>query len=355
MTKSADLRPDLSVLGTTVIMDDEHESDAPKSNNFALVATPEHRPGRWSQGRKWLHLARVGLYTATTLGAECMYSFYEPLTIVMPLTLADLNGGIRYLYLCIGLFGVVRQPMALAVGKCPVYVSCLMCHYDHLPVLGHQSQGNEEWIGCCIVNGFVTAPLFMLLESSISDIASKVLAYPSVLLPRAGTPYGHLGRDAVCCCSPHPAPQRVNLYWDRMACTSGKCGVRTSCSQAQYMAGGFCLISALVLIVFLEETNYRRETSEAHTPLAVVTEDVTKDDSKVSTAMHIEAADEDKAHSHPRVVTRRTASLRPGQALSHGRLSFSLLTQAASGYGESCTRSCFVGTPSCYGVASCSA
>lgn len=84
------------------------------------------------------------------------------------------------------------------------------------------------------------------------------------------------------------------------------------------MAGGFCLISAVVLIIFLEETNYRRDltatTHDAHVPVALDTLDPTKstpakDDTTTTTqAVH---EDDDKitpdptraVHSSERIVT----------------------------------------------------
>lgn len=170
----ADLKYDLEVPGTSVILDEAGETVA--SNNYTLVPTPSADPAdplNWSQGRKYLNLACVVLYTtATCFCAACLYSIYEPVSLETGLTLSQLNAGIGYLYLCMGLFGIVSQPLALAIGKRPVYiVSCLVGSV--FPFWLTRVKSNGEWIGSCIVTGFFTSILFVLPEASVSDVVSR--------------------------------------------------------------------------------------------------------------------------------------------------------------------------------------
>jgi hypothetical protein len=58
-----DLKHDLDVPGTTVILDTNAE--AANNDNFTLVPTPSSDPEdplNWSKARKWLHLACIVLY-----------------------------------------------------------------------------------------------------------------------------------------------------------------------------------------------------------------------------------------------------------------------------------------------------
>jgi len=174
---STDIRHDPSVPGTSVILDEQIQHESARSNNFTLVPTPSADPAdplNWSQPRKWLYTACVVLYTtAVCFCVGCLYSIYDPLGAATGLSLAQLNAGIGYLYLCIGLFGIITQPLALAIGKRPVYIiSCLAGAV--YPFWITKVKSNGEWIGCCIFNGFFTSILFVLPEASISDVVSQM-------------------------------------------------------------------------------------------------------------------------------------------------------------------------------------
>lgn len=100
-----------------------------------------------------------------------LYSIYEPLSAATGLSLADLNAGIGYVYLCEGIFTIITQPLALAIGKRPTYIiSCLAS--STYPFWLTHTKSNGEWIGCCIVFGFMSSILFVLPELSISDVVS---------------------------------------------------------------------------------------------------------------------------------------------------------------------------------------
>lgn len=166
---------DLDVPGTARILDESGEFL--NSNNFTLVPTPSGDPNdplNWSQGRKWIHLACVVLYTtAICFCAACIYSIYGPLQEETGLSLADLNAGVGYEYLCMGLFGIITQPLALSIGKRPVYIMSALAGSTYPFWLTHV-KSNGEWFGACIVFGFMGSTLFVLPEASICDVVSCV-------------------------------------------------------------------------------------------------------------------------------------------------------------------------------------
>lgn len=119
---------DLDVPGTTRIIDETGEVVA--SNNFTLVPPPSADPNdplNWSQPRKYLHLACLILYTmGICFCAGSLAAIYAPVSEATGLSLDDLNSGVGYLYLGMGLFQILTQSLALAIGKRPVYVVSIL-------------------------------------------------------------------------------------------------------------------------------------------------------------------------------------------------------------------------------------
>lgn len=100
-----------------------------------------------------------------------LYAIYEPLGAATGLSLADLNAGVGYIYLCQGIFTIFTQPLALAIGKRPTYIISCLASSTYVFWLTHV-KSNGEWIGACLVFGFMSSILFVLPELSISDVVS---------------------------------------------------------------------------------------------------------------------------------------------------------------------------------------
>lgn len=98
----------------------------------------------------------------------CLAAIYEPVAEATGLTLADLNSGVGYAYLCLGLCQLITQPLALAIGKRPVYIlSMLGC--AAYPFWVTRVRTLSEWYGANVYLGFVGSPLFVLPELSLTD------------------------------------------------------------------------------------------------------------------------------------------------------------------------------------------
>ncbi|BEJ13938.1 hypothetical protein CspHIS471_0311120 [Cutaneotrichosporon sp. HIS471] len=228
---------DLDVPGTTRILDESGEIVG--ANNFTLVPEPSADPEdplNWSPGRKRIQLACIVFYTvAFCFCTGCLAAIYEPVSEATGLSLADLNSGVGYVYLCLGIFQLVTQPLALSIGKRPVYIlSMIGCAGYPFWITRIKSLG--EWYGACVYLGFVGSPLFVLPELSLTD----TFFYHERGLPLgiyvAGTYGGALG-----------SPILSGFIYSGLGWKS-----------PPYFASGGILLVAVILFIFLEETNFRR-------------------------------------------------------------------------------------------------
>lgn len=184
--------------------------------------------------------------------------------------------------------------MALSIGKRPVYIlSTLGCAAYPFWITRISSLG--EWYGACVYLGFVGSPLFVLPELSLTD----TFFYHERGLPLgiyvAATYGGALGSPIL----------------------SGFIYSGLGWKAPPYFGGGAILVVGLILIVFLEETNFRRAAAPV-----VITEgqvanqvgddkNVTRasiapvdDDYKGAAEVAVENTDtEHVVHSYDRLVT----------------------------------------------------
>lgn len=73
-----------------------------------------------------------------------------------------------YQYFCMGMFQIFTQPLALAIGKRPVYILSILggaC----FPFWVTTVSSGPEWYGCNVWQGFLGSPLFVLPELSLAD------------------------------------------------------------------------------------------------------------------------------------------------------------------------------------------
>lgn len=159
--------------GTTRILDERGELIG--SDNFTLVPEPSNDPAdplNWSQKRKALQLACIILYVcAGCFVPGSLYAIYQPIQEQTGLSLDNLNSGVGYTYLAIGLGASITQPIALAIGKRPVYLfSCLALGTYYFWVVKQRAFGT--WIAQAVIYGFLQSPIFTLPELSLSDTVS---------------------------------------------------------------------------------------------------------------------------------------------------------------------------------------
>jgi len=142
------LKDDLTVPGTTIIVDETTEVTG--NDNFKLVPTPSTHPDdplNWSPARKWLQLFCLILWVlAGTFANGSLYPIYDVLSSKTGLTLAEINSGVGYLYLFQQIFSLITQPLAIAIGKRPVFLATCagLCIF---PFTLSQVHNNSQWIG----------------------------------------------------------------------------------------------------------------------------------------------------------------------------------------------------------------
>lgn len=108
----------------------------------------------------------------TTMGAissSCLYSVYFPLSESTGLSFDQLNSSTGYTYLFIGIGALFFQPLALAVGKRPVYLFTSLVSIP-LTIWTIHTRGISQWLPNRLLLGFFGAPLFTLGEVSICDV-----------------------------------------------------------------------------------------------------------------------------------------------------------------------------------------
>lgn len=139
---------DNHVPGTTVIVD--QTTEATGNDNFKLVPTPSNDsndPLNWSPRRKWLQLICLLIWVlAATFANGSLYPIYDVLSEKTGLSLAQINSGVGYLYLFQQIFSLVTQPLAIAIGKRPVFIatSAGLCIF---PFVLSKVTNNSQWIG----------------------------------------------------------------------------------------------------------------------------------------------------------------------------------------------------------------
>ncbi|KAH7928431.1 MFS general substrate transporter [Leucogyrophana mollusca] len=198
-------------------------------------------PLNWSRKRKLLHVACVMIYTtAIGIAGTVLFSILQPITDETGIPLSTLNAGTGYTFLLLGWGALINQPLALTFGKRGIYL---------LSVLGSMAvclwtpyiKTENQWLANKIVQGFLCTPSESLCEVSLADIffaherGTYIGLYTLFLFGSnyfapliAGFIYNGQGWHWV-------------MYW-----------------AAIVNAAAF-----LFLFLFMEETNYVRNTSEA--------------------------------------------------------------------------------------------
>jgi len=146
--------------------------DELSTDEIVLVPKPSNHPDdplNWSKWRKLLHVANVYLYTFTVgVGATCTYSYLIDISEDTGITLTQLNLGTGFIFLLAGWGNLLWQPLALSVGRRPIYLLSLL-------TLAAVTEGTAwvdnfpQWAAVRILYGFLVAPVEALPEVSIPD------------------------------------------------------------------------------------------------------------------------------------------------------------------------------------------
>ncbi|WRT66195.1 uncharacterized protein IL334_003148 [Kwoniella shivajii] len=241
----------IDVPGTTRVFDESGNTvQTDHVNLFPVPSEDPKDPLNWSKGRKWIMLLCIIWYQfVVNLQAASLYAVYEPLSENTGLSLNDLNAGVGYFYLFIGIACIFSQPLALGFGKKPIYIiSALACCLLNLWTAFVDT--NAQWIGSRLLLGFFISPSYTLIQVSISDV---------FFMHERGLPMGLYA---------------LQLY------TGGALGPILSgyiydgmgWKAIVWLSSGLTGLTALLLIFLLEETSYvRRSAMEAASAPTVAT------------------------------------------------------------------------------------
>ncbi|KAL1404973.1 hypothetical protein Q8F55_008586 [Vanrija albida] len=268
----------LPIPGTLVLVDTDGRAAGPHAGRSDVILHPTpsadaNDPLNWSTARKQIAFAMLMVYCITAGFAACsIYSVLVPLSDATGISLGDLNAGTGYMFLLLGWGGILTQPFAQTFGKRPTFI---ISQLGHLAIIVWQGyiHGPGDWYANKIIQGLLTSPIEMLVEISISDLFfaherglymglySMALFGGNFLAPVwAGFVNDALGYRWV--------------FW---------------ISAIQLAAG------TLVLILFMEETNYNRgttEISENHGDSGSTSEE--KSDKDAHAASHDVVASDDR-------------------------------------------------------------
>jgi hypothetical protein len=145
---SDDLKNDLNVPGTKVIIDDT--TSATGSDNFKLTPVPSSDPNdplNWTLRRKWLYVICMVMWVmASCAGMGSLYPIYDALSEETGLTLDQINTGAGYLYFFQQVWSLFSQPLAVTIGTRPIFiVTCAgLCIF---PFCLSLVSTNSQWVG----------------------------------------------------------------------------------------------------------------------------------------------------------------------------------------------------------------
>ncbi len=166
------------VPGTTYLVDMNNTSDlgdinVAKSGDIILVPQPSSDPNdplNWSKPRKEFHFALVWLWGFILSAAvNWVAPVYGVLKEYYGVSLNTLNVASALCYLFLGVGCLILQPIALKIGRRPVYMVGSI--FD---IIGNIVCGTGKTVGSLQANmalsGFGAAPVDSLIQISITDI-----------------------------------------------------------------------------------------------------------------------------------------------------------------------------------------
>ncbi|KAH7025068.1 uncharacterized protein B0I36DRAFT_366964 [Microdochium trichocladiopsis] len=143
-----------------------------RDDEIVLVPKPSSHPDdplNWSKYRKLLHIICVYMYTFTTgVAATATYSCLVDISRETGITLTELNLGTGFIFLLAGWGNLIWQPLALSIGRRPVFLLSLVGCFAITEWTAHISSF-PQWAAARILYGFMVAPVEVLPEISIPD------------------------------------------------------------------------------------------------------------------------------------------------------------------------------------------
>ncbi|PLB41828.1 MFS general substrate transporter [Aspergillus candidus] len=173
--------------GTVLLVDDAHEQSTKhatgKHTEIVLIPPPSDDPNdplNWSPGRKKLHLVLLCVYTFFQNGLINFYGVaYDGLAPDLNTTFDGLNTGSAILFLFSGVGSTFWQPVAMKIGRRPVYIMGLLLALVGSIMGAVQTQWGV-WVAFNVFWGIGCGPKEGLPQISLQDtyfahqIGSKV-------------------------------------------------------------------------------------------------------------------------------------------------------------------------------------
>lgn len=171
------------------------------------------------------------------MALSVVYSILVPLSEALDVSIGDINAGTGYLFLLAGWGLLLTQPFALQYGKRPTYLISIIGLMG-ISLWSPYAKSRGQWYARNIVAGFLCSPIEALPEVTVADLfftherGTYMSLYAFML---AGSNYF--------------APVYCGFVNDSLGY-----------KWVFYLQAIFCGFAFLFLFLFMEETNYDRQT-----------------------------------------------------------------------------------------------
>ncbi|PYH94670.1 MFS general substrate transporter [Aspergillus ellipticus CBS 707.79] len=244
----------ITLLGNNTFLSTRHLNQA--NDNIVLIPTPSADPNdplNRSPRRKLLSTFCVCTYTLfARISIANLYSVLVPLSNHTGISVNTLNQGNGYMFLLAGWSLFFWLPFSIAYGKRLAYIlstTGILAGHPKFPIFDQPfCKTDGQWLGCSIIMGFFVALIEAIPELSMVDLyftheRGKYTAIYSLFLTGS-----NFLAPVIC----------------------GFIATYQGWTWVFHWPSIFLGITLLVLFIFMEETNFDRQTSGVFSPAAEI-------------------------------------------------------------------------------------
>lgn len=172
---AGDVRDHETIPGTSYVIDEAHKSNKQRRGNSNIILHPQpssdpNDPLNWSKFRKEYQYALVWMWSfILAVAVNWVGPVYTVMQESYNATLNQMNISSALCYLFLGVGCVILQPIAMKIGRRPVYIFGTL-----LNILGNGILAGANTIGKLyasnVLCGMAAAPVDSLVQISITDI-----------------------------------------------------------------------------------------------------------------------------------------------------------------------------------------